>query len=390
METAAIRENGCSTGEEILYVAMELSRGKWKLGLTVGGGQKAREVTIEAGHLDRLEKAIEDAKRRFGLGASARVVSCYEAGRDGFWLDRYLRSRGVANVVVDSSSIEVNRRARRAKSDGLDVRSLLVLLIRFTRGDDKVWSVVRVPTVEEEDGRQLHRTIEAMKADRVRHTNRIKALCVTQGVKAPRLTGELAVFRAKLEQVRLWDGSALPQGLGKRLEYEYERLEMVERQLQELTKKRREMIRTVAADGEACERQNRQVRKLIQLRGIGESSSWLYVTEFFGWRDFKNGRQVGSLAGLTPTPYQSGDSRREQGVSKAGNRLVRHMAVEIAWGWLKFQPGSELSLWYWRRFGHGGARQRRIGIVALARKLLVALWRYLDFDVLPAGAMLKA
>jgi transposase len=191
-------------------------------------------------------------------------------------------------------------------------------------------------------------------------------------------------FPESLERVRLWDGSPLPPGLRSWLEREYTCWHFVHQQIKELEAERAEMIRTSTDPGVE------QVRQLLRLRGIGENSSWLFVMEFFGWRDFRNRREVGGLAGLAPTPYQSGDEAREQGISKAGNSCVRAMAIEIAWSWLRHQPQSELSLWFQRRFAHGSKRVRKIGIVALARKLLVAFWRHLAFGEIPAGAQLKA
>jgi transposase len=192
-----------------------------------------------------------------------------------------------------------------------------------------------------------------------------------------------ADFLAQLEAVRLWDGSGLRQGLRARLEREYQRDPWVQEQIQQINRVRQEALRN--DDTPAIE----QVRQLMRLKGIGVNSAWLYVMEFFSWRDFRNRREVAALAGLSPTPYQSGDSGREQGISKAGNRPVRAMAIEIAWAWLRFQPDSALSRWYQERFGHGNSRIRRIGIVALARKLLIALWRYLELGVIPEGAQLR-
>ena len=369
-----------STFHPTLYLAFELGNKKWKLGFTIGLGQSPRRRTIAAGDLVTLQREIRLAKKRFGLPQTAQVMSCYEAGRDGFWLHRYLVSEDIENLVVDSASIEVNRRAKRAKTDRLDVGKLLTMLIRYDYGEKKVWSVVHVPSVEAEDKRHLHRQLGTLKTDRTRHINRIKGLLVGQGVRIP----VRADFLERLETVRLWDGSPLPPGLRSRLEREYAGLQFVNQQIKELEAERREMIRT--ADDPSVE----QVRVLMRLRGIGENSAWLFVMEFFGWREFRNRRQVGALAGLTPTPYQSGDESQEQGISKAGNRPIRAMAIEIAWGWLRHQPHSELSLWYQRRFGHGSKRLRKIGIVALARKLLVAFWRYLEYGEIPAGAQLKA
>lgn len=363
-----------------LYLAFELGNEKWKLGFTIGLGQRPRERTIDAGDLPALQAEIRLAKKRFGLPQTARVLSCYEAGRDGFWLHRYLLARGVENLVVDASSIEVPRRAKRAKTDRLDLGKLLTMLIRFDCGEKKVWSVVHVPSLEAEDKRHLHRELATLKTDRTRHINRIKGLLVGQGVRIP----VKADFLERLESIRLWNGSPLPAGLRSRLEREYACLQFVAQQIKELEAERKELIRT------STDPSVEKVRQLPRLRGIGDNSAWLYVMEFFGWRSFRNRREVGALAGLTPTPHQSGDESREQGISKAGNRPVRAMAIEIAWGWLRHQPHSDLSRWFQQRFGHGSKRMRKIGIVALARKLLVALCRYLEYGEIPAGAQLKA
>jgi len=283
------------TTESSLYLAFELSAKKWKLGFSTGLGQNARRRTIDAGDLLMLGEEIARAKERFGLSERAEVKSCYEAGRDGFWLHRYLVSEGLGNLVVDSSSIEVNRRARRTKTDRLDVGKLLLMLMRYHSGEKKVWSVVQVPNREAEDGRQLHRLLLALKKDRTRHICRIKGLLVSQGVEIPLR----ADFRAQLAAACKWDGSSLPPGLRMRVESEYAALAFVEEQIKRAEAERRERIRT----GQDASMD--KVRKLLKLRGIGESSSWLFVMEFFGWREFRNRREVGGLAGLTPTHQQS-------------------------------------------------------------------------------------
>lgn len=377
--------NAATLGEEYtpereLYLALELGNSKWDLGFSTGLGQDARRRKVEARDLVALRHEIQLAKRRFGLPAGAVVRSCYEAGRDGFWLHRCLVASGMANEVVDSASIEVNRRARRAKTDSLDVGKLLTMLIRYHNGERSVWSVIRVPSVEEEDQRHLHRQLMALKTSRTRHINRLKGLLASQGVLLP----VVASFVAQVKQVRLWDGSPIPPGLMSRLVREYANLRFVDQQLRELEAERREIIRRSET------RAAQQVRQAMQLCGIGENSAWLFVMEFFAWRQFRNRREVGALAGLAPTPYQSGGQAREQGISKSGNRLMRAMAIEIAWSWLRHQPASELSTWYKDRYAGGGKGQRKIGIVALARKLLVALWRYLEMGELPTGAQLKA
>ena len=320
---------------------------------------------------------IAKAKKRFHLADDAAVHSCYEAGRDGFWLHRFLESRGIANVVVDSSSIEVKRRGRRRKTDTLDAGKLLSMLIRWHQGERDVWSTVQVPGVVDEDRRQLHRDLLEMKAERTQHSNRIKGLLAGCGLAVASID---AKFPEVLAQLRTWDDQPAPSELQQRLVREHERWRLVDRQIKDLENERSRRIRH-SDDGAVA-----KVRQLVRLRGIGANSAWLYVMEFFGWRHIRNRKQLAALAGLTPTPYQSGDSDREQGISKAGNRRLRTMAVEIAWCWLHYQPGSALSQWYELRFAKGSSRQRRIGIVALARKLLIALWRYLETGAAPVGA----
>ena len=378
MNTTGVNNPEYST-KPTLYLAFELGDAQWKLGFTIGLGQQPRQRTIPAGHLDKLQAEITAARKRFRLDEAVRVVSCYEAGRDGFWLDRYLRSKGIENIIVDAASIEVNRRARRAKTDRLDLGKLLTMLLRYHNGEPKVWHVVQVPTPAQEDARQLHRELLRLKQERTQHINRLKGLLVSQGV---RLTVKKD-FLKQVEQVQLWDGSPLPPGLKGRLQREFVRLQLVESHIKALEADRRAAIKH--STDPAVEK----VRQLLRLRAIGPNSAWLYTMEFFSWRNFHNRREVGALAGLTPTPFQSGSSDREQGIDKAGNRYIRAMAIEIAWRWLYLQPDSDLSLWYQERFGHGSKRMRKIGIVALARKLLIALWRYLETGEVPAGVVLS-
>jgi transposase len=368
-----------SLSRSTLYLAFELGQNTWKLGFTIGVAQQPRERMILAGALDMLQQEITRAKQRFGLPEEARVVSCYEAGRDGFWLHRFLVAHDVENLVIDSASIEVNRRQRRAKTDRLDVRKLLTMLLRHSAGEKKVWSVVRVPSVEEEDRRQLHRELTTAKQDRTRIINRIKGLLAGHGVQLV-LQGDV---ETQLDQVQQWDGAPLPSALRTRLKRAWQQVGFLTAQIQTLEAERRALLRR--RDDPVIA----QVRQLFTLRGIGVNSAWLYIMEFFAWRDFQTAKQVGALAGRTPTPYQSGQSRRELGIAKAGNRHIRAMAIEIAWAWRRFQPDSALAQWYERRFGAGSARRRKLGIVALARKLLIALWRFVKTGVLPEGAVLK-
>jgi transposase len=361
-------------------MAFELSLKEWKLAFATKLGDKPVLRKVAAGDLAALQREIRSVKRRLELPKSVRVVSCYEAGRDGFWLHRYLVSEGINNHIVDSASIEVNRRLRRAKSDRLDAGKLVSMLIRYVSGETKVWSVVRVPTGDEEDRRHPHRELRTLKQERTRVTNRIKGYLANQGVRLARVRD----LPHALERVRLWDGSPLGPGLERRLQREWDYFVFLHRQILAVEAERRTELQ------KSRRKHVEQVRQLMRLRALGSGGSWVLVNEFFGWRKFKNRKQVGSLSGLTPTPYQSGESSREQGISKAGNRHVRAVAVQLAWSWLRYQPRSRLSRWYMKRFGRGGPRARRVGIVAVARKLLIELWRFLEWGVVPDGARLKA
>jgi transposase len=326
--------------------------------------------------LDEIRRALQ----HFGLPADSRVVSCYEAGRDGFWIHRLLVAHAVANVVVDASSIEVKRRARRAKTDRLDATKLLAQLIRYHGGERQVWSVVRVPSVADEDHRQVHRALEAAKQDQARLVNRLKGILVTHGVRMSIRRD----FPKRLAAVRSWNDEPLPAGVCARLLATWESWQFVARQIVAAEAARATQLQEASTEGALD-----QVRRLRRLAGI-DRSAWTLSTEAFGWRQFRNGREIGALLGLTPTPYDSGESHRDQGISRAGHRRLRALSIQLAWSWLRHQPTSALSRWYRRRFADGGARMRRIGIVALARKLMIALWRYAETGVVPDGAQLKA
>jgi transposase len=380
MSSEATRAGEISVGEQVLYMALELSQTRWGV-LFASACGKRRERSVAACALGKLLEEMAAAKRRLGLSPDAPVVSCYEAGRDGFWLDRALRANGVESLVVDSSSIEVPRRARRRKTDRLDLFKLMGLLLRFMGGETKVWSVVRVPEEDAEDVRQLSRSIDRLKAERGRHRTRIKALLATQGQKLSRIGGR--DWAERVGKLKRWDGSALGRRLQRDLVLEGERLALAEDQLSALKAEREALV------AEGSEAAAGKARALARLGAIAAESSFVFATEPFGWRRFANRRQLAGSVGLVPTPYASGASRREQGISKAGNRRLRTMLVEIAWCWLRYQPHSALSVWWQRRFGSSGGRGRKIAIVALARKLLVALWRYLEHGIVPEGATLK-
>ena len=379
MTTKATRNTQAKTSEGPLFMSFELSEKTWKLGFTTGPGQKPRERNVTARDQERVLDEIVQAKHRLGLPETAPVVSCYEAGREGFWLHRFLQTHGITNYVVDSSAIEVSRRQRRAKSDGLDVRKLLSMLIRYHEGERQVWQVVHVPSVEAEDQRHLHRDLETLKQERGDTTRRIKGLLSSQGLRVKNLTR----LPEQLDALQLWDGSPIPPGLRQRVLRVYAHHQFLSEQIAAVEAERGTQLQ------DANDASIEKVRQLMLLKGIGINGAWLLVMEFFGWRAFKNRREVGGLAGFTPTPYQSGDSAREQGITKSGNRHVRWMTTELAWSWLRFQPDSALSVWFRARYGSGGKRWRRMGIVAVARQVLMALWRFLETGVIPAGAVLK-
>src|SRR6185295_18086012 len=366
---------------EVLYLAFELSLKKWKLGFSDGRAAKARVVEMAAGNLEALKAEIEKAKKRFGMAAGARVKSCYEAGREGFWLHRAVDQMGIENLVVEPASIEVNRRERRAKTDRMDAGKLLRQLLRWWRGEKDAWSVVRVPTEEAEQDRQLHRDLEVLKKERGQHRTRIQSLLFTQGIDEKAGPG----FLKRLEQMRIWNQQPIPDAMKARVRREYERLQLVETEIAELKTEQKKQLKAKNASASVA-----KVKRLQQLAGIGTTSSWVFVMELFGWRQFQNRREVAGAVGITPTPYNSGNSVREQGISKSGNHRARTMAVEIAWSWLRLQPDSKLSQWYKDRFAGGGPRMRRVGIVAMARKLVIDLWRFVEFGKVPEGAQLKA
>ena len=368
-----------TTKQAALNIAFELGNKEWKLAFS--DGSRTRYVSIDARKLYQVEREIERARKHFGLAEGIKIVSCYEAGRDGFCLHRYLVRKGIENLVVDSSSIEVNRRRRRAKTDRLDAGKLLGMLLRYYGGEQRVWSVVRVPTEQAEDVRNIGRALDVLTAERTMHSNRIKGLLVQQGIVIKNVISKK--FLNKLEAACRWDGQKVSGDFKTRIVREHERLRMVYEQIRRLKKERAERVKRQDTGG------MQQVAQLQKLQGIGPESSWDLVMEFFGWRAFKNRRQVAALAGLTPTPYDSGGVVREQGISKAGSRRIRTLSIESAWCWLRFQPESSLSRWFEERFAKGGKRMRRIGIVALARRLLIELWRYLNTGILPPGARLS-
>jgi transposase len=376
MRLAALHETSVTPSRR-LFVSLELGDRKW-LVTASDSGTRVSTYGVDAGNGPALLAAIERARLRFGLGKEAPVLSCYEAGRDGFWPHRFLLANGVRNHVVDASSIEVNRRQRRAKTDRIDGHKLLTMLVRFANGEKKVWAVARVPTEPEEDARRPERERARLVDERGQHVSRIKSLLVLQNLRPKHIGG-----RRWAKQLK---ALAVSPRLREELERETERLGLVDRQIAQLEREQAEQLASPAGKEDASLLKQRELQKL---RGLGLIGAWVLVSELFGWRSFNNRRQLAGSVGLGSSPYRSGTLEHDQGISKAGNPRVRALMVELAWSWLRYQPESALSKWYAQRFGRTGGRSRRIGIVALARRLLIALWRFVEHGVVPEGAKFK-
>jgi transposase len=365
-----------------VHLVFELSKAKWKLGVMLPGSQKMSRYTIDGGDLGALSGRLLAARAKAeSSGKPVRILACYEAGLDGHWLHRWLTEQGVISHEVDSSSIEVSRRARRAKTDRIDLEKLMRTFLAYLRGEPRVCSMVHVPTVEDEDRKRRTRERERLLKERIAHTNRIKGLLFGQGIRD--VMPLKSSFVAGLDKLRTGDGRVLPPRLKDEIVREHERLCLVHKQIIALEAKSKAELRA-AAPGSA----EAKIMQLVDLKSIGPVGGRELVHEAF-YRSFDNRRQVGSYFGLAGTPYDSGESRREQGISKAGNWRARKLAIELAWLWLRHQPESELSRWFRQRVGNIKGRIRRITIVAVARKLMVALWRYLTTGVVPSGAVLR-
>jgi len=360
------------------YIAVELSANEWLLTMSPGPDRRRQRARVRPGDRGAFERALAMAKMRLGVASDAPVRSCYEAGRDGFWPHRFLAGLGVMNLVVDSSSIEVPRRVRRAKTDRLDGEKLLRLLCRHWGGERGMWQVVRVPSREAEDARHASRGLTTLQRERTRYRNRLYGLLALHGVSRVRLDAQLP---DRLTTLTDWAGAPLPGGVVARILETHRLLQAVETERQRARRHERQRVRTGAA--RTCAQQ------LARVRGVAARGATVLADELFG-RGLRNRREVGALSGLVSAPYRSGTIQRDQGLVRSGVPAVRRIAIELAWAWLRYQPSSALTRWYHRRFGGGGAVTRRIGIVALARRLLIALWRYLDSGIVPEGALLKA
>jgi transposase len=364
--------------------AMDLSKDSWVVAYSTPLSDKISHYTLKPCNWKGLLELTDQMRNRVAreLQRPVEVISCYEAGYDGFWLHRLLQAHGVHSHVIDPASLQVNRRARRAKTDRIDAEQLLRSLMAYLRGEPKVWSVVQVPSVVQEDARRQHRERDRLIEERVSHVNRIRGLCAIHGIYDynPLRSDRLQ----QLERLRTMQGQPLPPALKAELRRELLRLELLLKMITDVEKERDAIV----TDRASAHPNAAKIKELYRLRAIGPEFATVLVGEVF-YRSFNNCRQVGSYIGVPPSPFSSGSTVREQGISKAGNPKARKTMIELAWLWLRYQPDSALSIWFRQRVGNTKGRIKRIMIVAMARKLAVALWRYLETGMVPQGAVLK-
>jgi len=367
-------------------VAIELSKKSWVVAVNTPLSDKISLYKLKPNDWKELLELIERIQKRVAqeLKKPVEVISCYEAGYDGFWLHRLLEAQGVRNHVIDPASLQVDRRARRAKTDGIDVKKLLRSLMAYLRGEPKVWNVVRVPTVIEEDDRRLHRERSRLINERIQHVNRIKGLLAIHGIYDYEPMHPERMPR--LERLRTTACHRLPPHLNAEILRELQRLELVLGMIQTIEAERDAIA---SAKSKSRHTSAKKIQHLVKLKSIGPEFATVLVGEVF-YRTFDNRKQIGSYVGLTPSPFQSGSTFRDQGISRAGNAKARTTMIELAWLWLRHQPDSFLSVWFRERVGERKGRIKRIAIVAMARKLLIALWRYLETGLVPEGAALKS
>ena len=370
-----------TSNEQSIYAALELSKNSWLLAIQVPGRDNPSLYPIGGGNAEGLMAKLDAARDRLAKvsGQTPKVTLCYEAGYDGFWLARFLEQRGIECLVMEPASLQVNRRARRVKTDRIDVENILHTLIAWCRGERHVCSMVVIPSVEEEDLRRTHRERNRLVRERTAHINRIKGLLFAQGIRGINVMKDYKTL-APAELVT-GDGRSLPKRLGREITREIERLALVQEQLVEIEHERDQAPTPCAAT-------ERKRHDLLRLNGIGPTISAILAREVY-YRRFANRRQVASYIGLAPSPYDSGDGRRSQGISKAGNSLARYSLIQAAWLWLRHQPNSALTQWFHHRTEGQSKRVRCIMIVALARKLAIALWRYVETGLIPEGAVVK-
>lgn len=376
-------ENGVATAR--IYCALELSSSKWVIAIRLPGSDKTSIYQLPGGDLEGLLTLLIRARSRSEKSGSTdvEICTCYEAGYDGFWLHRALEARGICNTVLDSASIKVSRRRKHVKTDRVDARGMLNVLVALYRGEDDVCSTLRIPTEREEDLKRITRSRESLLKQRIRHTNRIRSLLNLQGVKSIKTTRE--GWEVALKGLTTADGRPFPQRLLREIRREAVLLKTVRRLLKDVNEEIQALSQkeTRRRSGRGA---NHVAVQLCNLRGVGPQTAAVFASEVF-YRSFRNRREVASYDGLSPTPYASGGVTRDQGISKAGNRRARRYAIELAWLWLRHQPDSAISQWFQRRVADGTGRVRRIAIAALARRLVIALWHYVEHGVVPEGAI---
>jgi transposase len=368
--------------------AIEMSKKSWIVAVNTPLSERISRYTLKSYDWRGLLQLMARMRRRVAeeLNRSVEIVSCYEAGYDGFWLHRLLEAHGVHNYVIDAASVQVDRRARRSKTDGIDAGQMLRSLMAYLRGEPKVLSVVRVPTVAEEDERRLHRERHRLINERIQHVNRIKGLCALHGIYHYE---PLRPHRMRaLEHLRTPNGGPLPPRVKAEIVRELQRLELVLEMLNTVEAERDAIASVKNKSAHSMHSNAKKIQDLIKLKCLGSEFASVLVGEVF-YRSFANRRELASYVGLTPSHFQSGPMCHDQGISKAGNAKARTTMIELAWLWSRHQLNSRLSVWFHQRVGSLKGRIRRITIVALARKLLIALWRYLESGVVPAGAALK-
>jgi transposase len=369
--------NTATVSANTLECALEMSKKTWLLAIQFPDREQPSVYTIKGGDGAALLAKLIAARNRWAKvsGSPPSIVLCYEVGYDAFWLARFLMANGIECLVIDPGSLEVKRRPRRVKTDRVDLKKLLRTLSAWRRGERHVWSVVRIPTIEEEDLRRSHRERRRLICERTAHNNRIKGLLFGQGIRVDNIKS------LALEKLVTGDGRPLPPRLASEIDREMKRFAMVQAQIDEIEKERDTAPTT-------CKETEKKRHLLLQLKSIGPANAALLSREVY-YRHFDNQRQVGSFLGLTPSPYDSGEEERCQGISRAGSGRVRAVMIEAAWLWVRYQPKSALTRWFLERTAGQSKRVRKIMIVALARKLAIALWRFVELGLVPEGAILS-
>lgn len=387
MEKSIAAVSSSIENQDTLFVALELSRATWLAATFCPRlGEQISIHSVPGGDARRLLELIGRLRAKILQkgSPSVRVISCYEAGYDGFWLHRALLADGVENQILDAASLPIDRRAKHIKTDNIDAKRLLRAIVGHTLGDPQACRVIHVPSVEEENARRLFRERQRLVREQTGHINRIKGLLVAQGIRAVGVQG--AKWLRRIDDLLTGDGRPLPVELKMEIERQWRRLQLLRDHIREVETARDQVLKEATPPGDMSAA---KIKALAKLRGIGAELATTLTREVF-YRRFDNRRQVASYIGLTPAPYDSGDTRRDQGINKAGNARVRVASVQMAWMWLRFQPQSELSQWYYRRVGELVGRMRRIMIIALARRLVIALWRYAETGLVPKGAIVAA